>query len=670
MKKLLIVLLLLWVSPFVLFAREVKSLNEGWTFVKGFVKTGPVAGTSFGRQTPGDPVTLPHCYNAEDFQTEDTYYRGYGTYTHLLEIPEDYTGKRIFLRFEGAGSVADVLVNSIFVGEHKGAYNAFTFEITDYVDPGENTLTVVCNNAPTFDVAPFGGDFNIYGGLYRNVWLEVTESTCISPLYFGSEGVLISQKTQRDRADLSAEIHLSTLSDYTGCEVRLAVLDADGRSVAETYFDRIFNDVVTCRLGIDNPHLWDGQADPYLYHIVVTLLKDGKEIDLVEDNIGLRYYHVDREKGFFLNGKHLKLRGVSRHQDWDGIASALTKENHLTDFALFDELGANSLRLAHYPQARFMFEEADRRGYVVWEEIPFVGTWVANPAFEDNLELQLREMIAQNFNHPSICFWGLYNEIQAGTDKIVARLNSVAHEMDPDRLTTCAVYIDSSNEFIPDVMAFNKYYGWYYGKKTDLAPFLDEWHTAHPTASIGISEYGAGASPKMHVNRYDEDSFTVYDSMGKNHPMERQTDIHRVQWPVIAERDWIWGSYIWNMFDFGASGRFEGDSPNQNDKGLVTIDRKVRKDAFYYYKANWNKSVPTVHLCSKDFTERPDAVTDIIVFTTAPSATLYLNDKKVSQKKTDAYATVEWPGVELQQGANKIRIVTSQGEESATWTVE
>ena len=174
----------------------------------------------------------------------------------------------------------------------------------------------------------------------------------------------------------------------------------------------------------------------------------------------------------------------------------------------------------------------------------------------------------------------------------------------------------------------------------------------------------------MHLSRYDEDSFTVYDSMGKNHPMERQTDIHRVQWPVIAERDWIWGSYIWNMFDFGASGRFEGDSPNQNDKGLVTIDRKVRKDAFYYYKANWNKSVPTVHLCSKDFTERPDAVTDIIVFTTAPSATLYLNDKKVSQKKTDAYATVEWPSIELQKGTNRIRIVTSQGEESAVWTVE
>ncbi|MBQ9172996.1 MAG: hypothetical protein IJ161_04585 [Bacteroidales bacterium] len=668
MKKHLLPLFLLFV-PALLGAREVKPLNDGWTFVKGFVKTGPVAGTTFGGSKAGDPVTLPHCWNTEDFQTEGEYYRGYGTYTRTLDIPEDVIGKRVFIKFEGAGSHASLLVNSSFVGEHKGSYNAFTFEITDFIKPGENALTVVCNNAPTFEIAPFGGDFNIYGGLYRDVWLEITDPTCISPLYYGSEGVLISQRTTRERADITARIHLSTLSDYEGCEVRFSLSDASGNKVAETYYDRIFNDIVECSLGVDNPHLWDGKEDPYLYTAVTTLLKDGKEIDRVEDRIGFRYFHVDREKGFFLNGKHLKLQGVSRHQDWDKKGNALTKENHLTDYDMFDEMGVNSLRLAHYPQAHFMFEEADRRGYVVWEEIPFVGTWVSNPAFEDNLELQLREMIAQNFNHPSICFWGLYNEIQAGTDKIVSRLQNVAKSMDPGRLTTCAVYIDSSNEFIPDVMAFNKYYGWYYGKKNDLGPFLDNWHAEHPSASIGISEYGAGASPIMHVGQYNEDDFTVYDSMGKNHPMERQTDIHRVQWPVIAERDWIWGSYVWNMFDFGASGRFEGDSPNQNDKGLVTIDRKTRKDAFYYYKANWNKSVPTVHLCSKGYTERKEDITDIIVFTTAPSATLYLNGKKISQKKTDGYATVEWKDVKLQKGNNSVRIVTPQGEESAQWNV-
>lgn len=650
-------------------AREVRSINDGWTFYKGFVKTGPVAGASFGGGPVGDPVTLPHTYNAGDFMA-DNYYRGYGTYTRTLSVTDDMAGKRVFLTFEGAGTVATVQVNSVFVGEHKGAYNAFTFEITDYVKPGDNTLTVVCTNAPSFEIAPFGGDFNQYGGLYRDAWMQVTGPECISPLYYGSNGVLISQRiVSRERAEVSARIHLSSLSDYSGCEVRFSILDAQGKEVASTRFDRIFSDVVVCNLSVDHPHLWNGKKDPYLYTAVTTLLKDGKEVDRIEEKTGFRYYWVDREKGFFLNGEHLKLQGVSRHQEWAGVATALSKENHLADYAFFDEMGVNSLRLAHYPQAKFMFEEADRRGYVVWEEIPFVGTWVANPAFDDNLELQLREMIAQNFNHPSICFWGLYNEIQEGTDAIVARLNAVAHEMDPGRLTTCAVYIDSSNEFIPDVMAFNKYYGWYYGRKNDLGPFLDEWHAQYPMASIGISEYGAGASPFQHVGHYNEDDYTVYDSMGRNHPMERQTDIHRVQWPVIAERDWIWGSYVWNMFDFGASGRFEGDSPNLNDKGLVTHDRKTRKDAFYYYKANWNKSVPTVHLCSREYTERKEDVTDIIVFTTAPSATLYLNGKKVSKKNTDAYATVEWPGVKLQQGENTVRIVTEQGEESAVWNL-
>ena len=649
-------------------AREIRSINDGWTFIKGFVRTGPVAGKSLGRGPAGDPVTLPHSWNASDFQTEGTYFRGFGTYNRTLEIPEG--DKRYFLRFEGAGSVATVQVNGTFVGEHKGAYNGFTFEITDFLHPGENTVTVVCNNSPGFEVAPFGGDFNIYGGLYRDAWLMETGSVCISPLYYGSDGVLISQKrVSEERADLGVQVHLSSASDYAGCEIHFALLDAAGNTVAHTSHDRLVSSPVTLNLSVENPHLWNGKEDPYLYTAVTMLLKDGVEVDRVEESIGLRYYSVDREKGFFLNGRHLKLHGVSRHQDWDGLASALKEENHLIDYDFFDEMGVNALRLAHYPQAHFMFREADRRGYVVWEEIPFVGTWVANPAFDDNLELQLREMIAQNFNHPSICFWGLYNEIQAGTDAIVARLNNIAHEMDPGRLTTCAVYIDSSNEFIPDIMAWNKYFGWYYDRIDDLGPFLDDWHAQYPTASIGISEYGAGASPKQHVDRFDEDAFTVMDSMGQNHPMERQTAIHRTQWPVIAERDWIWGSFVWNMFDFGASGRFEGDSPNQNDKGLVTIDRKTRKDAFYYYKANWNKSVPTVHLCSAGYTERKEAVTDIIVFTTAPSATLFLNGKKVSQRKTDSYATVEWPGITLQPGTNTVLVKTTAGDVEAVWTV-
>ena len=669
MKKLLVALAFSFIlGTLAAPAREVRSFNEGWTFRKSFVRVGPVAGASFGRGPVGDPVTLPHTWNAED-DMSGSYYRGFGTYTRTLTITEAEAGKRFFLKFDGAGTMATVQVNSRYVGEHKGAYTAFAFEITDYLKVGDNTIEVACTNAQSFEIAPIGGDFNMYGGLYRDAWLIITDETCISPLYFGSNGFQLAQKrVSEDRAELVATIHLSG-RDYEGYQVQVAVLDASGQEVARTHYDRIDNDKVVCNLSVERPHLWNGKKDPYLYTAVASLVKDGVEVDRIEEQTGFRYFRVDPEKGFFLNGEHLKLYGVSRHQEWAGRASALTQEQHRTDYDIIDEMGANSIRLAHYPQAKFMFQEADRRGFVVWEEIPFVGTWVENPAFDANLKQQLTEMIVQNFNHPSICFWGLYNEIQAGTDKIVATLNNLAHELDPSRLTTCAVYLDASTEYIPDLMSFNKYFGWYYGKKDDLAPFYDQWHAANPQVCMGLSEYGAGGSPVQHVGQYDEEAFSIMDSMGKNHPMERQTAIHRAQWPVIAQRDYIWSSYVWNMFDFGASGRFEGDSPNQNDKGLVTRDRKVRKDAFYYYKANWNKAVPTVHLCSKEYTERKESVTDIFVFTTAPSATLWLNGKKISAKKADAYATVEWPSVQLAPGVNNVRIVTAAGEETATWTV-
>ena len=665
-------LLLLFLSALLcglsLSARETQPLNDGWTFTRGFIRPGVVAGKALGHGTAGEPVTLPHTWNAADFMTETDYYRGYGHYTRTLTVPEQRDGKRYFLRFEGAGITTTLQVNSTYVGEHKGAYTAFVFEITDYLQSGENTLTVICSNAPGFEVAPIGGDFNQYGGLYRPVWLETTEDACISPLWYGSSGVLVSQRqVSRERAELQAEIHLSAAK---GCEVRFEVQDAGGRTVAQAApLSPVCDDTVFLRTAIDHPHLWDARTDPYLYSAVTILLRDGKELDRVSVPLGIRSFHVDPQRGFFLNGNHLKLRGVSRHQDWAAIATALLDEHHLADYELMDEMGVNALRLAHYPQSRTVLDEADRRGYVIWEEIPFVGTWVPNPAFDANLEQQLREMIAQHFNHPSICFWGLYNEIQAGTDAIVSRLNTVAHQLDPGRLTTCAVYIDSSNELIPDVMAFNKYFGWYYGKIDDLGPFYDDWHAAHPEVCLGLSEYGAGAG-FQHVGQFDENAFTVMDSMGRNHPMERQTAIHRAQWPMIAERDWIWGSFVWNMFDFGASGRFEGDAPNQNDKGLVSHDRQRRKDAFYYYKANWNKAAKTVHLCSADYTQRKESVTDVIVFTTAPEARLYLNGKLVSRQKTDAYATTEWRDVQLQPGPNTVLVRTPQGNVSAVWTVQ
>lgn len=653
-------------------AREVTSLNQEWQFKFGVLG---IWGVYPNIMIPkcDTVVNLPHTWNIADFMSDNGYYRGDGSYMKELFIPESYKGKRLFVKFEGAGTVANVSVNFKQVAEHKGAYNAFTVEITNDVDYGKkNYLVVTCNNARRFDVAPQGGDFNMYGGLYRDVWLQVTEDACISPLYYGSEGVLVTQKmVSEQRAELSSEIHLSSTVGYRDCEVTFSVLDAEGKVVVSKTSPYINNDKVLINVGLDRPHLWNGMQDPYLYKVVTVLKRAGKEIDRVEDHIGLRSFYIDENKGFFLNGKHLKLRGVSRHQDWAGLASALKRENHLADFDIMQEMGVNSIRLAHYPQAHFMFDEADRRGMVVWEEIPFVGSYVNSKDFDENLKFQLKELIIQNYNHPSICFWGLFNEISGDFNSIAATLNDLAHRLDPTRLTVSATCFEGSFNFISDAMGWNKYFGWYEGVLSDFGQFFDNWHATYPNAKIGISEYGSGAALSQHVGKFVEATpdENRKASRGRFHPEEKQTASHMAHLKMIDERDYLWGSYVWNMFDFASSMRKEGDTNNLNDKGLVSHDRKIRKDAFYLYKANWNKSESTVHICSKRYTDRKEDLTDVIVFTTAPSARLYVNGKLIGAKRVDGYATVVWPDVQLKKGINQIEVRTAAGNDSCEWNV-
>ena len=650
-------------------AREVISINQGWNFSKSISTGGAV--DQFARYGGrGQKVDLPHTWNQSDFMSQEGYYRGYGSYSRKLGVPVSYTGKRLFLKFEGAGTEAEVFINGQGVGSHKGAYNTFVLEITPYVTPGDScSVAVVCNNAQRLDIAPQGGDFNQYGGLYRDAWLIVTEDACITPLYYGSTGVLISQTRVDERlASIRADIHLSSLSGYKDCEIDFSVLDASGRKVVDRPGVLVHGDRATVVADIANPHLWNGRQDPYLYKTVTVLKRNGKEIDRIEEEIGLRYFSVDPEKGFFLNGKHLKLHGVCRHQDWADIAVALTEQHHLTDFDFFDEMGVDALRLAHYPQAKRMFQEADRRGYVVWEEIPFVGGYVNSEGFHENLRLQLKEMIIQNYNHPSICFWGIFNEIHGSFDAIVDELNALAHEVDPFRLTVSATDQEGSYNLITDGIGWNKYYGWYTDSVADFGPFMDDWHARNPKTLLAISEYGGGASVQHHVAKYDHDEKAA-GFADPFHPEERQVWIHRNDWKAIAERDYVWGSFVWNMFDFASSIRREGDTRGQNDKGLVTRDRQTRKDAFYFYKANWNKAVNTVHLCSKRYVERAENLTDVIVFTTAPSAKLYVNGKLVGNQKTDEYATIIWKDVALADGANEVVVKTAQGDDSVVWNV-
>jgi len=657
--------------PVKTFSREVKSINKGWRFSNGIQ-----GGMGFGRggsQDASGTVDLPHTWNSVDFMSDAGYRRGYGSYSRDLEIPESYKGKRLFLRFEGAGSVASVLINSNFLAEHRGGYTAFTYEITNYVNyGGRNSINVVCDNSQRFDLAPQGGDFNMYGGLYRDAWLIVTDDdACISPVYYSSTGVFISQLlVSEKRAELRAEIILSTRSDYKNCEVVFSILDKDNKAIFNQSIPYINIDKVVCNVGIDNPHLWRGVKDPYLYKAVTVLKRNGKEIDRVEENIGIRSYYVDPNKGFFLNGEHLKLRGVCRHQDWDSLASALTEKNHLIDFDFFTEMGVNALRLAHYPQAQLMFAEADRRGFIVWEEIPFVGGYINSKAFDDNLKLQLSELILQNYNHPAICFWGLFNEIRGDFDGILAQLNELSHKLDPYRMTTAATYQEGSFNFITDAIAMNKYFGWYYNKVEDFATYFDDWHAKNPNSKIGVSEYGGGANINQHIDQFVPEDDPRPSSRGPWHPEEKQTAIHMSTLKMITDRDYLWGSFVWNMFDFGSNSQRAGELPHLNDKGLVTFDRKFRKDAFYLYKANWNKNEKTTHLCSKNYTDRKENVTDIVAFTTAPSAKLLINGKQVGKMQTDKFSTVIWKGVKLNQGKNHVEIITPDGSDSADWIVK
>ena len=651
-------------------SREVISINENWNFSNS-VET--PRGLGWGASRAGlTSVNLPHTWNSTDYLSAGGYRRGVGSYRKNLFISDQYKGKRLFLKFEGVGTVSTVFVNSKFIGEHKGAYNAFTYEITNFVNFGDtNLVNVICDNSLKFDVAPQGGDFNMYGGIYRDVWLIVTDEACISPLYYGSTGVFVSQLyVSERRAELRAEIYTSTISDYKNCEVEFKILDSGNKVVSSQSTPYINNNKVVFNAKLDNPHLWNGVKDPYLYKTVTILKRNGKEIDRVEENVGIRSYYVDSNKGFFLNNEHLKLRGVCRHQDWPRLASALTEKNHLVDFSFFEEVGANALRLAHYPQAKFMFQEADRRGFIVWEEIPFVGGYINSKDFDENLKLQLTELILQNYNHPSICFWGLFNEITGDFDAILAQLNELAHKLDPYRMTVAATYQEGSFNFITDGIAMNKYFGWYYNKIEDFATYFDDWHAKNPAAKIGVSEYGGGSSIRQHVGQFVPEENPRPSSRGPWQPIEKQTAIHMAHLKMITERDYIWGSFVWNMFDFGSNSKREADTAHINTKGLVTYDRKTRKDAFYLYKANWNKKEKTTHMCSKDYTERKENITDIIAFTTDPSASLFINGKLVGKMQTDQFATVVWRNINLNPGKNHVEIKTANGTDSADWNVK
>ena len=653
--------------------RETIPFNKDWQFYFAY---------NFEQGIKKETVTLPHTWNAmEVLKGVPDYNRTSAVYENKFQVLPAWAAKRMFLYFEGANSVATVFVNNKSVGTHKGGYTAFAIEITNIVKPGENTVTVQVSNAYRLDVLPLHGDFNIYGGIHRPVSLILTDKNCISLLDYGSPGVYLKQK-QVSKA--SAEIEVFTrlsLSDDQELQLKTTLLDRDKKVVSSlsSSIGKVNRQEFSQSVKLLNPHLWNGKADPYLYEVRVELLQNGKVIDQVSQPLGLRYFRVDPDKGFFLNGKYLDLYGTGRHEDVSGKGSALTDEDHDHDMALMKEMGATAARLTHYPHSKHFYELCDKNGIVLWSEIPFVGPggytgtgYVKDAELESNIRQMLKELIRQNYNHPSVCFWGLFNELKLNWDDpqpFISELNTLAKQEDPGRLTTLASNL-GKNQFtdLTDLMGWNQYFGWYGGDFEQVGAWAEETHAAVPAKPISISEYGAGGSPFKHT-----EGLIRPEAKGNFHPEEWQTAFHEKHWEELKKRPFLWGKFIWVLADFGSAIRTEGDANGINDKGLVTYDRKIKKDAFYFYKANWNPE-PMLYIASRRNVSRSKALTSVKVFSNITRAELWVNGKRIGKKVKNGLNTMLWENVELSKGNNDIMVKAKlKGKEFSdhcVWTLQ
>ena len=606
-------------------------------------------------------VKVPHSWNLEDVFQGMKYERGAYVYEHMLKMDESQLkDRRYFLKFDGVNSFAEVAVNQQYVGHHAGGYTAFTLEITDKLRPGDNKISVVASNAYRTDVAPLAGDFNMYGGITRPVWLIVTEQDCISPLDYGSSGVYIHQdRITAEGADLRIETVLSQKTSRK-CELRVSIIDKEGKVVAE----QLAQPNVQCSIvnvQCKSPHLWNGRKDPYLYKVRVELLQDGQVIDCVEEQTGLRYFSLDAEKGFFLNGKHLDLHGVCRHEEGYQTGGLYNEAAMRQDADIISELGCTGVRFVHYPHSRYDVQQYDERGIVVWQELNLAGPggynspgYMKNPQLEANVMQNLIEMVKQHFNSPAICFWSLCNELSFKYDEpatFLRQLHEQAKALDPQRLTTFAICYDQDKfQGITDCIGWNKYFG-YYEKKGGVGDFMDKTHVLAGTQPIGLCEYGAAGS---HLQHGFETKVT-----NRIHYEENQARVHEENWRDMQPRDYAWCKFIWQYADNPSSIRDEGDLRGMNDKGIVSYDRTIRKDAYFFYKANWS-SEPVLYIAARRYTDRTEAKTDVKVYTNQPQATLYLNGKRIGKAKRDEIGRIVFKDVTLREGENTIRVTSGK----------
>lgn len=656
-----------WANPS---SRTVLSLTQEW-------ECRPIS--TVNKKAVFVPVTIPHTWNADPVNGTTLYERQTMVYQRPLEITSEMEGKRLFLYFEGVNSVAQVFLNRRTVGEHLGGYTAFCYEITDQVKVGKNLLEVWVSNAYRTDVLPISGDFNVNGGIHRPCHLIVTEENCINPAFYASPGVFIHQENISDsQAEIRVETLLSLKSKKSGLKLKTTITDVNGKEVISKEM-QIVDSVVNQPLKIDRPQLWDGKKNPYLYNVVVELYDGTILKDKVVQRTGFRYFKVDPDKGFFLNGKYLNLYGFCRHEDVVGRGSALLPEDYRMDMELIKEVGATAMRLAHYPHAEPMYDLSDENGIVLWTEIPMCGPggqsytgYVATEGYKNNACQALKELVYQKFNHPSICFWGICNEILVSDGKkfeeydnpipFIKELNGMYKSLDSSRPTALATCVDQSYYLgASDLIAWNKYFGWYKDAAPSVSKFFDDCYKSANGVPVGVSEYGAGAS----INQHQWPLLMEDRADGRFHPEEAQAYCHEGNWEAFVKRPFLWSKFIWVFADFPSYMRMEGEVEGYNDKGLITRDRKTKKDAFYFYKANWNPE-PMVYITSRRFIKRTNAVTDIKIYTNLREVTLYLNDKKVGTMKPDELKRAVWKDVQLTEGRNTVRVEGKNGNKLVT----
>jgi beta-galactosidase len=651
-------------------SRSVVPLIAEWQFMKGDVKDAEAFAFD-DRQW--SPITLPHTFNAGDGESAD-YYRGPSWYRRSFEVKAVRSDRRVFVQFDGAALRSDLWVNGRYVGRHDGGHAGFRFDITRTLRAGRNQLAVRVDNSKIAGITPLGGDFTVFGGLYRPVSLIEVDNAHFDLKDHGGPGVYARVgEPNGEAATILVQVRVANDGrKRRRVPIVLTLLDAQGRAAAigRRSIELPPNVVGTTQVRLDlaRPRLWDGVRDPYLYRLVARLGDGGDEVAVP---VGVRSFRFDPERGFILDGRPYPLHGANlMHSARPGKGTAVSDTETAEDFAILREMGSTGVRLVHFQHPQAAYDEADRLGLVAMTEIGLNGEAADTPEFRANAAEQLRELIAQNYNHPSVVMWGLGNEIYSTEPHVLSlleELNRVAERTDPTRPTVyahCCQADDHPKAMVTDLIAFNRYFGWYPDQKGTIGEWAARFHAAHPERPFGVSEYGAGAS----ILHQEDPPRQPVPASGW-HPEQYQALYHERNWRELRDKPYLWGTFVWVGFDLASAGRREGDRPGINDKGLVTYDRKTRKDAFYWYKANWSDE-PVLYLTSRRFTHRFDPDVEVKAYTNRGAATLLLNGTPVGTVEPLDHI-LRWQ-VRLSEGKNRIELRSSDGKlsDGAVWSYE